>query len=248
MEITPDLRLALSGARPLPLPTPRPDASESRPSTAVRTATRSGGAGSQRPTLDRWPIRGQRQLRQLVRWYLAPSGLLAAAALLLIAIGIAAPGLWRLVGVVGVLLLAAFLPYRFLREQRHSGSQISFAIREEARRQNLVPTLAKLRRDLGIEIDRAAGDLTQEMDRRSTEAASALRTLRPRARAHPRGGRYGPPGHCNGGPCGPPGHRNAGCCGPPGHSSARRRNCSIESTRGGRRGARPGAPGGYQPF
>ncbi len=36
-----------------------------------------------------------------------------------------APGLWRLLAVAGVVLLAAFLPYRFLREQRRTDRQVA---------------------------------------------------------------------------------------------------------------------------
>jgi len=60
------------------------------------------------------------QLQRLVAFYLQPSGLMLAAALAFLAAGFVLPGLGRLVGLVGVALLAAFLPYRFTRQEERA--------------------------------------------------------------------------------------------------------------------------------
>lgn len=60
------------------------------------------------------------QLQRLIAFYRQPSGFLLAAALLLLAAGFILPGLGRLVGLLGVLALAGFLPYRFIRQEERA--------------------------------------------------------------------------------------------------------------------------------
>jgi len=56
-------------------------------------------------------------VKRVARWYLAPSGLLLAVALVLLAIGFAVTDAGRWFGLAGVAVLALFLPYRFARQQ-----------------------------------------------------------------------------------------------------------------------------------
>ena len=60
------------------------------------------------------------QLQRLIAFYRQPSGLLLAAALALLAAGFVLPGLGRLVGLLGVITLAVFLPYRFARQEERA--------------------------------------------------------------------------------------------------------------------------------
>jgi hypothetical protein len=128
MEVTPDLRAALTGGGPLPEPA---DASTSRraPSPTLGALSGAGRIGS------RFSRRAlMRPVRHLVRWYATPSGLLAGVGLVLLALGIALPDLWRLIGVAGVCLIAVFLPYKFLREQRRTDQRLAVLGRDTARR------------------------------------------------------------------------------------------------------------------
>lgn len=121
MEIMPELRASLTGASPLP---GWPHEGEVIDTEMPRRATHAGPTSrSGMRNLLRLPTR--RHIRALVRWYATPSGALAGAALFLLAVGVAAPGLWRLLAVAGVVLLAIFLPYRFLREQRRTDRRIA---------------------------------------------------------------------------------------------------------------------------
>ena len=130
MDVMPELRASLSGASPLP---GWPDGFEVSDAEMPRRAANAGPTSrSGVRNLSRRPTR--RHIRALVRWYSTPSGALAGAALFLLAVGVAAPGLWRLLAVAGVVLLAAFLPYRFLREQRRTDRQVA-ALRIELGRQ-----------------------------------------------------------------------------------------------------------------
>jgi hypothetical protein len=122
----------------------------------------SPGAGSG------WRSTPTRLIRHLARWYAAPSGALAGLALLLLAVGIVAPGPWRLIGVAGVGLLAIFLPYRFSREQQRNDRQLALLRRD----------LAALHSDMVREIRRTVDDarrgIGEETDRRVEEAARSI--------------------------------------------------------------------------
>lgn len=157
MEVAPDLRAALAGASPLPEPAPA-----AAPQIAARTRSR----GVTRRGL-------QGRFRQLVRWYLTPSGLLAGAALLLLAVGIALPDLWRLVGVVGVGLLALFLPYKFLREQRRTDQRLASLELDLARRVN---ALLDRRSASVAESTRALDERITTLSEHVSEELAALQT------------------------------------------------------------------------
>jgi hypothetical protein len=119
MDVAPELRASLSGANPLPgWPDEDHVPIDTKPSSHASRRHRQG-------TAPRSSAGTRRRVGQLARWYLTPSGLLAGAALVLLAAGLAAPGLFRLIAVAGVVLLAAFLPYRFLREQRRTDRQVA---------------------------------------------------------------------------------------------------------------------------
>jgi hypothetical protein len=122
MEVLPDLRASLSGANPLPgwPDAVRPPNDAEAPPSVTRTSRRNPVSASG----STWGL-ARRRLRTLARWYRTPSGALAGVALVLLAAGFLAPGLWRLIGAAGVAVLALFLPYRFLREQRRTDRQIA---------------------------------------------------------------------------------------------------------------------------
>jgi hypothetical protein len=139
LEVTPELRAALSGAGPLPAgDNGAPAASTAQPIPP-------------RPTVVR--TRAARLLRRLARWYKAPSGAVAGLALLLLAVGIGASGPWRFIGIAGVALLAAFLPYRFDREQRRNEQRFAIVRRD----------LTALRSDVIREIRRTVDDATRSI-------------------------------------------------------------------------------------
>jgi len=60
------------------------------------------------------------QFARLLAFYRQPSGVGLALALALLAAGFALPGLGRLVGLLGVGLLAVILPYRFMRQEERA--------------------------------------------------------------------------------------------------------------------------------
>jgi hypothetical protein len=117
MEVAPELRASLSGANPLP---GWPEAGKvphdagRRRKISINEHVRLPAPGNARLQTS------AARLYTLARWYMSPSGALAGAGLLLLAVGVAAPGLWRLIGIAGIAALAVFFPYRFLREQRRT--------------------------------------------------------------------------------------------------------------------------------
>lgn len=176
MDVAPELRAALTGM-PVPLAAAVAVAEVSRSSPP--TAAAPPAAAAPRTATPRVPAEPEsgspiaRQLAGLVRWYRSPSGMLAGAALLLLGVGITLPGPWRLVGAVGALLLAVFLPYRFHREQRRTDVRISKtadARRAETDRRFLATsqTLELAERQRG-ELEERLGELdirVQVIDRR----------------------------------------------------------------------------------
>lgn len=105
-----------------------------RPGT-VQPYSRTSERGSDMADLDSQS--SSSQLQRLLNFYRQPSGLLLALALVLLAAGFALPGLGRLVGLVGVALLAIFLPYRFarqeeraMRETRKAAARAEVALRQ----------------------------------------------------------------------------------------------------------------------
>jgi hypothetical protein len=128
MEVTPDLRAALTGASPLA----EPVLASTPPGAGSMRQVSISGNGTIGGRITRRALRNR--LRQLVKWYTTPSGMLAGAGLLLLAAGIALPDLWRLLAVAGVCLLALFLPYKFLREQRRTDQQLASLDRDVTRR------------------------------------------------------------------------------------------------------------------
>jgi len=65
--------------------------------------------------------------QRLVGFYTQPSGLMLAAALACLAAGFVLPGLGRLVGLIGVVILGAFLPYRFTRQEERALREVQKA-------------------------------------------------------------------------------------------------------------------------
>jgi predicted O-methyltransferase YrrM len=175
MEIAPDLRLALSGAQPLPAEI-APSQSATSPSSPATAPLRRAPTANRAVTGDRLSADAlRRQSRRMARWYMSPSGLLAAAALVLLAIGVAAAWPWRLIGVLGVALLAIFLPYKFLREQRRNDAKIRIAIEDGLwrLRTEFERSAAKAKVDLA-NLARTVKASTEAMDLRSAAAAEAL--------------------------------------------------------------------------
>jgi hypothetical protein len=102
---------------------------------------------------------------------------LAAAALVLLAVGVAAPGLWRLVGVAGVALLAVFLPYRFGREQRRFDQRLAATRVDVVKRARTELDRARTELDrrittVGGAADSAAGKVKSELSGFSSEVDS----------------------------------------------------------------------------
>jgi hypothetical protein len=163
MDVTPELRASLSGANPLPgWPDEDHVPIDTEPSSRASRRHSQGSGASAR-----------RRVGQLARWYLTPSGLLAGAALALLAVGLAAPGLYRLIAVAGVILFAVFLPYRFLREQRRTDRQIA-SVRVDVGHQ--IGTVNSRSRRTDTELARASarvGEVQREIAalRQMTESA-----------------------------------------------------------------------------
>jgi hypothetical protein len=118
MEVAPELRASLGGGGPLPAAVAFEESRQPHPDSH----------GVPPP-----PIRPG--LEQLLRWYATPSGALAGVGLLLLAVGVAAPWPWRLMAVAGVVLLAAFFPYRFLREQQRTDRRLAELNTRRSRRE-----------------------------------------------------------------------------------------------------------------
>jgi hypothetical protein len=173
MEVAPDLRAALSGATLLQ--------ADRNPSLLVQTSLEtsqtearddvepSGDEAPGRPGPDGTkPTSGNRSERKasrLVKWYLTPSGAVLALALLLLGVGFVASTPWNLAGVIGVILMALFFPYRSVREQRRTDDRIRGLLRNDVR-----PGLSKLRAELKREIrdvrassDGLRSDLARQM-------------------------------------------------------------------------------------
>ena len=129
MEVTPELRASLSGANPLP---GWADASK----TPAATPMRRGEQCTPRDRRLSLPEGGARGGRLGATSASSRAGTRRRPVSspeprsVLLAVGVAAPGLWRLIAVAGVALLAVFLPYRFLREQRRVDRQIT-GLRDE---------------------------------------------------------------------------------------------------------------------
>jgi hypothetical protein len=159
LEVAPELRAALSGSAPLPaagVSTSLRRHAKSFKTGVTRLSSSDSGSG--------WRSSPKRLLRQLASWYAAPSGALAGLALLLLAVGVAASGAWRLAGVAGVGLLAVFLPYRFRREQQRNDQQLALLRRD----------LATVRSDIVGEIRRAVDDASRSINDQTDRRVEAV--------------------------------------------------------------------------
>ncbi len=181
MQLAPDLRAALSGS---PLPS-----EASVPSSTAQTQTGSldrvhePESVTTEPQMESKEVKDRqpasppaavpaRRLSRFVKWYLTPSGILLAASLLMMIVGFASPETWRLAGVLGVILLGVFLPYRFVREQRRTDQRIRSTLTRDVR-----PRLTKIRSEMKGRIntlDRSLAAQSKETQRRIDSAARLM--------------------------------------------------------------------------
>ena len=83
-----------------------------------------------------------RAAASLVRWYATPSGALFAIASLLLALGILGVGSWRLFGVLGVAVLALFVPWKFSSQYTRLNKRLDLVSRDLAKGLDVTERLA----------------------------------------------------------------------------------------------------------